>query len=182
MKIELELTKRTDSRLLYLMSIHYSQPEGFVGRNRPFAIYYGGVYYGHIVGGSASLHLTGRDGYLGVTKNDLRGVINNIFFSVHKINDSYPIRNFTSKVVSLWRERALQDWEQYYGDKVIGFETLVELPRTGELYRRDGWEFVGQTKGQTCKRIAGKGTDSWSGKRVWDVINLRPKLVFCIKA
>jgi len=43
---------------------------------------------------------------------------------------------------------------------------------------RDGWEMVGQTKGFTCKRVAGIGTDSWGGKRVWDTENLRPKLVF----
>lgn len=41
-----------------------------------------------------------------------------------------------------------------------------------------GWDLVGQTKGYTCKRGAGKGTDDWSGKRVWDTENLRPKLVF----
>ena len=73
------------------------------------------------------------------------------------------------------------DWESKYGDKVIGFETLVELPRTGELYLRAGWSEVGITKGYTCKRVAGKGTDSWSGKRVWDTKKLRPKRVFCKK-
>lgn len=63
----------------------------------------------------------------------------------------------------------------------MGFESLVELPRTGECYKRDGWTLVGQTIGYTCKRVAGKGTDNWSGKRVWDTKNLRPKLVFCRK-
>lgn len=24
-----------------------------------------------------------------------------------------------------------------------------------------------------------RGTDTWSGRRVWDTINLRPKRVFC---
>ena len=75
------------------------------------------------------------------------------------------------------RERVIIDWFNKYGDKVIGFETLVELPRTGECYRRDGWEQIGQTKGFTCKRVAGKSTDSWGGRRVWDYKNLRPKIV-----
>lgn len=73
------------------------------------------------------------------------------------------------------------DWKEKYGDEIIGFESLIEIPRTGECYRRDGWEMIGQTKGFTCKRTAGKGTDSWGGKRVWDKENLRPKLVFVRK-
>jgi hypothetical protein len=46
------------------------------------------------------------------------------------------------------------------------------------IQKKDGWRLVGQTKGYTCKRIAGNSTDSWTGKRVWDTKNLRPKLVF----
>jgi len=72
----------------------------------------------------------------------------------------------------------MSDWLTYYGDEVLGWETLVEPPRTGILYTRDGWTRVGVTKGYTCKRLAGKGTDSWSGRRVWDTKNIRPKLVF----
>jgi hypothetical protein len=40
------------------------------------------------------------------------------------------------------------------------------------------WTCVGMTKGYTCKRIGGQGTDSWTGQRIWDTKNLRPKLVF----
>lgn len=38
--------------------------------------------------------------------------------------------------------------------------------------------FLAKTVGYTCKRAAGKGTDAWTGKRVWDTKNLRPKRVF----
>ena len=47
-----------------------------------------------------------------------------------------------------------------YGDKVIGFESLVGKCSSGECYRRDGWKMVGETVGYTCKRVAGKGTHS----------------------
>ena len=77
--------------------------------------------------------------------------------------------------------RAPQDWKSKYGDDVIAIETLVELPRTGECYRRAGFQEIGQTKGYTCKRVAGNGTDGWTGKRVWDTKNLRPKRVFMKK-
>jgi hypothetical protein len=175
--IELVVTKRTDPRLLLRMRDHYSHPRGFVGRNICYAVLCDGVYYGHIVAGSATRFLPGRDEFFG--KRALNNVVNNIFFDVSKVNDSYPLRNFTSKVVERFVEKVKVDWKKKYGDSVIGFETLVEIPRTGELYRRAGWQEVGITKGYTCKRTAGKGTDSWSGKRIWDTKNLKPKIVLC---
>lgn len=179
--IKLEKIKRTDPRLLANMAVHYSQPKGFVGRNICYAITYDGVYYGSIVGGSATLHLPNRNEYFGINKSQLNTVINNIFFHVEKVNGRYPIRCFTEKILSVFCETIVRDWKDKYGDDVIGFESLVELPRTGECYLRSDWEMIGQTIGYTCKRTAGKGTDSWSGKRVWDTKNLRPKLVFVKK-
>jgi hypothetical protein len=181
MTLSLEVTKRTDSRLLELMSRHYSQPLGFVGRNICYAVLWNGEYYGHIVGGSATKFLPGRNSFFEIEKNSqLVHVINNIFFHVEPFQP-YPIRNFTSHVVETWRHTCALDWQDKYGDFVRGWETLIELPRTGDLYRKDGWIEVGQTHGYTCKRTAGKGTDSWSGKRVWDTKNLKPKLVLVKK-
>ena len=182
--LELQQTKRTDKNLLARMETHYSKPKGFVGRNICYAIIYDSIYYGHIVAGSATRFLPNRNEFLGITIKDLNGVINNIFFNVSPPNNvSYPIRNFTSSVVKLFVEQSQKDWQVKYGTVCIGFETLVEKPRTGELYLRAGWTLVGETKGYTCKRIAGNGTDSWSGKRVWNTNpdELRPKLVLCHK-
>lgn len=177
--------KRTDPRILLDMATHYSHPRGFVGRNICYAIMFEDVYYGAIVGGSATLHLVGRDQFFDFTeetkKVKLNQVINNIFYHIEKKGGKYPIRNIVSLVLAIFRERVAADWVMKYGDSVIGFESLIELPRTGESYKRDGWIEVGITKGQTCKRMAGKGTDSWTGKRVWDTKNLRPKRVFVRK-
>lgn len=179
--IRFELTKRTDPRCLELMKIHYSKPKGFVGRNLCYAIYYGNVYYGHIVGGSSTRFLKGRHEFLGTDGKQLNNIINNIFYHVEKVNGEYPIRNFVTEIIKKWVPLVQSDWELKYKDKVLGFETLIELPRTGECYRRAGWTKVGETIGFTCKRVAGKGTDNWSGKRVWDTENLKPKLVYCFK-
>jgi len=160
----LQQIKRTDNRILGNMAIHYSQPKGFVGRNICYAVLWDNVYFGSIVGGSK-----------------LNNIINNIFFHVEKQNGKYPCRWFTVEVLSKFREMIIKDWELKYGDKVIGFESLVELPRTGDCYKKDGWDLIGQTVGYTCKRVGGKGTDDWSGKRIWDTKNLRPKLVFVKK-
>lgn len=183
MTLSLHRTKRTDSRLLSKMSTHYSQPKGFVGRSIFYAVEYDGIYYGHIGGGSATRFLSGRNEFLGITIKELNNVVNNIFYSIGKVGDGYPVRNFTSLVVEGFVNRIKTDWADKYGDTVKGFETLVEKPRTGELYRRAGWNQVGETKGFTCKRVAGKGTDSWGGKRVWntDSESLRPKIILCLR-
>ena len=179
--IDLVVTKRTDPSLLSLMDCHYSHPRGFVGRSICYAVLVDGWYYGHIVAGSACRHLPGRHEFLGTSDGSLNSIISNIFFSVSRGPSGYPMRNFTTAVVKEFVARSIGDWKTKYGDDVVGFETLVELPRTGELYKRAGWSVVGQTVGYTCKRIGGSGTDSWSGKRVWDTTNLRPKLVLCYK-
>lgn len=160
------------------MAIHYSQPKGFVGRNLCYAILFSGIYYGHIVGGSSTLHLPGRHEVLRTTQADLNSIVNNIFFHAFKVEEKYPVRNFTAKILREYRAVIERDWPLQYGDRVIGHETLVELPRSGECYLRDGWTEVGLTKGQTCKRVAGPKKERWSGVRVWDRVNLRPKRVF----
>lgn len=183
--LRLEKIKRTDPRILADMAVHYSKPGGFVGRNICYAVTHAGVYYGAIVGGSATLHLVGRNGFFGLAKPEngaaLRCIVNNIFFHVEKIEGRYPVRNMVTKVLRMFRDRIAADWQEKYGDVVVGFESLIELPRTGEAYKRDGWTEVGITVGNTCKRVSGKGrhrTDSWTGQRVWDTKNLRPKRVF----
>lgn len=180
--MELVRVKRTHPVLLENMAVHYSQPKGFVGRNICYLVVHEGARYGSIVGGSSTLHLVGRDEFFGIAKPEkqqrLLEIVNNIFYHVEPVGGRYPLRNFTVKVLRLFRETITRDWEDKYGNKVTGFESLVELPRTGETYIRDGWTEVGITKGQTCKRVAGIGTDSWSGRRVWDTENLRPKRVF----
>jgi len=179
--LQLVPTKRTDARLLLLMKRHYSRPKGFVGRSICYSILYKDVYYGHIIAGSATRFLPKRNEYLGVSLGDLNTVINNIFYHIEKVDGKYPTGNFASKVVKRFTIQASKDWLVKYGDEVAGFETLVELPRKGDLYKRAGWTCIGQTKGFTCKRVAGKGTDSWTGKRVWDTKNLKPKKVFAYK-
>jgi hypothetical protein len=168
---------KSDPDLRGWMAVHYSAPKGFVGRQLIYKIFVGNVCYGATVAGSATRHLPGRTDFFG-QEFPLNNLVNNTFFHIEKQNGLYPFRNFSSAIVKAWRSIVMRDWPLFYGSPVNGFETLVELPRTGQLYYRDGWTEVGMTKGYTCKRVGGVGTDGWSGKRVWDVKNLRPKRVF----
>jgi hypothetical protein len=156
------------------MSIHYSHPKGFVGRQLVYKILVDDKEVGAIVGGSATLHLPNRNEFFG-DKYYINGIINNTFYHLEKQED----KNLGSKVLKLWRKQVVLDWEERYKDKVIGFETLIELPRNGALYKADNWIYVGTTKGYICKRVAGEQTENWSGKRVWNYDELKPKLVFC---
>lgn len=166
------------------MSHHYSQPLGFVGRNICYLVFFNAICYGAMVAGSATLHLPGRDEFFCITKDllikpfALGRIINNVFCHFER-RGKYPTRNFTINALQLFRQRSAYDWSHAYKENVIGFETLVELPRVGTMYIRDKWKLVGETKGFTCKRTAGVGTDDWSGKRVWNSNQeLRPKHVF----
>ena len=180
--MEFFIVKRTSPQLLEEMRRHYSAPKGFVGRNICYAIIEGGHCYGHIVAGSATRFLPGRDDFLRCKAiKKLNKIANNIFYHIEPKDGEYPMRNFATKVLELFEKQIVGDWKKKYGDSLIALETLIELPRTGECYRRAGWTKVGQTKGFTCKRAAGKGTDNWTGKRVWHTKNLRPKLVFIKK-
>jgi len=174
----LERIGKYDDELTRDAKHHYSQPKGFVGRSICYRVYFDGTYYGSIAGGSATLHLPGRNEFFG-KEFQINRIVNNIFFHIEKQRGSYPRRNFTTFVLAKFRESVAEDWLTTYGDPLIGFESLVELPRTGDLYIKDGWTETGQTKGYTCKRGPGEGTDSWSGKRVWNTKDLRPKRVFC---
>ena len=156
------------------MHSHYSQPKGFVGRQLLYRIEVDGVVYGFIGWGSATRHLPGRTFPVTTINHGL----NNTFFHIGKVNDRYPCRNFTTRVVLENEPIAVADYQKKYHDAVWWLETLVEIPRTGELYTRAGYQEVGLTKGFTCKRVAGPSSDGWTGKRVWNTTTLRPKRVF----
>lgn len=179
--IKLIQIKRTDERITSLMKIHYSQPKGFVGRNICYAIYYDNILYGAIVGGSCCLHLPNRNEFFGINKEKYNNIVNNIFYHIEKVNNKYPCRWFTVKILLKFEEIIKKDWKNKYNDEIIGFESLVEPPRTGNIYLKAGYTLIGQTKGFTCKRTKGKGSDNWTGKRIWNTKELRPKLVFCKK-
>lgn len=185
--LQLKQTTKFDNDLMNDMSNHYSQPKGFVGRSICYKIYYNNVYYGAIVGGSATRFLPGRNEYFqSYYKNcSLENIVNNLFFHIEPKTNKYPLRNFAQKILDLFQKLIKIDWWNKYNDLVLGFETLIQLPRTGEIYIRNNWINVGTTVGYTCKRIAdtnNSGTDNWSGKRVWNTIDLKPKLVFCKRA
>lgn len=173
--IKLEFASKSDPDIQNYMAIHYSHPRGFVGRQIMYRIWIDGVPCGAIAGGSATQHLPNRNEFFG-DNFQLQQVINNTFYHLENATTD---RNVGTKILKLWRKQVVKDWQAIYQSPVIGFETLVELPRDGALYKADNWTLVGVTKGFTCKREAGRGNERWGGIRVWNHNDLKPKLVFC---
>jgi len=179
-RIDQEIKTDAADRLLQNMLVHYSQPKGFMGRVFIYEIWYDGVFYGHIVAGSATRGITPPQP---LQKNEhLNHIINNTFFHIEPDpRTGYPTRNFSSFVLESFLARAQTDWEEepfsngkHY--KVWAFETLVDPnrgegmdPRTGEVYRRVGFEEIGMTKGYECWRE--------EGERVWSKEPTCPKII-----
>jgi hypothetical protein len=198
--IKLERISKGDLLLRIASNNHYSEPGGFVGRFLGYAVWCSSDYLGVIVGGSATMHLVGRNAFFDIESSGLNNVINNTLFHIERPRDMppfeyirddgtlrvaerrkpYPVRNITNHILAEWRRVAKRDWENTYQNEVLGFESLVQIPRTGEVYRRDGWSLVGETKGFSCRRVGGESaTEKFDGRRVWEFDATKRKLVFC---
>lgn len=153
------------------MPIHYSQPKEFVGRSLHYAIYYEDTFFGCISWASCILLSKIRDSFFNIeSRSQLVGIANNIFYHVEPVV-KYPIRNFTTRVLLDSEEIVYKDWLDRYGDALIGYESLVEPPREGTLYKKAGYTLVGKTQGFQLKKP--------KQIKVYDTVNLKPKLVFC---
>jgi hypothetical protein len=172
------------------MAAHYTNPRQFVGRYLAYAIYCDGWYWGHIVAGNCFYGLPGRNAWFGIDKTSLNHIVNNRFFHIERDGlhgaTRYPLRNFAQAVLKAWREAVIRDWPaKYGGDSVLGFEALVEPPRTGDVYLRDGWTLLPKTtKGYKWERTTiNDGGDRWISKlRRVETDILRPKLILLRRA
>ncbi len=171
--LELVETKKSHAELIACMRVHYTQPKGLIGRSICYAIYYDKKYYGHIVMGSATMHLPHER-----ASSNLNEILCNTFFHLRRPAEGYPCRNITSKILLAFERQAIIDWYVRYGDIPRAIETLVQPPRTGEAYLRVGYSQVGMTKGFTCERVKDETNKKWGTTKKWDYSNPQPKLVF----
>lgn len=160
--IELVRAKQTDSVVRFYVTNHYTQPRGFIGRVFTYLIKVDDDVCGVIVGGSTSLHQQGRKEFFGLC--NIQDIINNRLF---RLENNQP--NLGSRILKVWRNTIVKDWEDKYQCKVIGFETLVKPPRDGAVYKADNWIFTGTTKGYTAHKC---------GTRQWKWIKTEPRLIF----
>jgi hypothetical protein len=150
MKIELVLCKRSDPRYQEIRSRHYVENHGCIGRQLHYLVYLDENLVGIISGASPVWACSPRDKFFGIENSNrekLVGhhIVNNVVFRLEE-----KIPNLGTQVLSLWRKRVRKDWNERYGDDILGFETFIfGENRTGAMYKADNWLYVGETQGNT---------------------------------
>lgn len=147
MSIELVRVKQSEPSARYYISTHYTRTRWFVGRNIVYLIKINNDVCGVMVGGSTSYYLPGRKEFFGDC--DIQSIINNRLFRLE--NNTIP--NLGTRILKLWRNKVVEDWEFTYHNIPIGFETLVLPPRTGAIYKADNWTYSAMTKGYKARRF-----------------------------
>lgn len=136
---------------------------------------------------SCTMNLAPRDNLLGVKTNAgrlrrLKNLANNYRFCL--IKDKCP-PNAASQALRLMREAAPEVWKRKYGNKLFGIETFVGNGLPGSCYKADNWQYLGETKGWSMKRLPKKLMDPeqyarWRKKWKRNVVAERtdPKKIF----
>ena len=180
-ELSLQRTEFNNPYIQLLWREHYVGSKGTVGRQMHYIIYYKQKAVGAISAGSAMFAHKKRDRLLSITKAEqksgIRHIVNNTMFRLTRPKEHPPL---ATDVLKIWKERVKQDWLSEYGDYVRAFETLVEPPRWGGIYKLDGWRKVGVTAGLGARRPEGHGTagKASTGKR--KIIRVPKKIVWIL--
>ena len=179
--IQLHLVPFNNQYIQMLWREHYVGSKGTIGRQFHYIVYYDGNAVGAISAGSAVFAHKKRDTVLEVGKDEkkggLRNIVNNTMFRMTRPSNEAPL---ATEVLKMWKERVEIDWTTKFGDVVRCFETLVEPPRWGGIYKLDGWKRIGDTAGLGARRPEGHGTfgKNSTGKR--KIIRV-PKKIYWIR-
>lgn len=136
---------------------HYPGSKGAIGRQLHYLVWLDGRLLGIIAAGEAMFRCAPRDRALGLKLGDGEpppgGLVACSAFRVEDAPHGVP-----SQVLALWRARAAADWCSAYGSAVRWWETLVEPPRIGTCFVRDGWRRLARrTAGVGARRPDGHG-------------------------
>jgi len=158
---------------------HYVGSKGTVGRQMHYIVYWDGKAVGGISAGSAMFANKKRDKILSVSKQEqqagVRHIVNNTMFRMTRPMDQQPL---ASDVLRHWMEVVKKEWLNDYGDFVRAFETLVEPPRWGGIYKIAGWRKIGMTYGLGARRPEGHGTAGRNSTGRRKIIRVPKKIVW----
>jgi len=179
--LHLEHVPFKNSYIQMLWREHYVESKGTVGRQFHYIVYLDRKAVGGISAGSAIFAHKKRDTFLQVEKVEkdrgLRNIVNNTMFRLTRPSKDMPL---ATDVLKLWQERVSKDWFEKFGDVVRCFETLVEPPRWGGIYRLDGWKRIGKTAGLGARRPEGHGTHGKNSTGKRKIIRV-PKKILWVK-
>ena len=179
--VTLQRTPFQNPYIQLLWRQHYVGSKGTVGRQLHYIVYYQGQAVGGISAGSAIFAHKKRDAFLKITKEEqqggLRHIANNTMFRMTRPKDAPPL---ATEVLRVFKETVKKDWLEEYGDYIRAFETLVEPPRWGGIYKLDGWKRIGNTAGLGARRPEGHGTAGKNSTGVRKIIRVPVKIVWVL--
>ncbi len=105
---------------------------------------------------------------------DLKGLITNSMisnglFRMLVPTREYPCVDFTTAILEVCERALPKDWKGKYPGvgRIIALETLVQLPRLGRLYVKNGWRLLTLTKGVELRRSSAVGPQEVSSGEGW---------------
>lgn len=165
-----------EKRFSTLFLTHYPGSKGICGRSQNYIILYKNKLTGIIGFNSPPQMVSDVDKYFNINKENRKAKLSRILNNnVYRLVVSEP--NLASRVLSLIIPRLKKDYEESYGERLIGLMTFVEPPRDGKCYQASGWTYVGETKGFSCKRGGREGKwkkKQWSKSGVKKHIYVKP--------
>jgi len=147
--IELSKIQKGDSIYQAFRNRHYVPNNDCIGRQIHYLIFNNNIPIGIISGASTAWSVKSRDAFFGDKFNRNLIINNNVF----RLEDHQ--KNFATQIVKMWRYQIAKDWNDVYGDVIIGYDTFVEPPRTGALYKADNWTCTGETSGISKRHHGG---------------------------
>jgi hypothetical protein len=153
--LNIEPTKKGDKTFCSIFLQHYPQSKGILGRQFNYFIKDSGEIIGIIGFTSPPRHYKLFDNVFGLDME--KHYLNNNVFCIIK-NGVYQ----ASQILALALKTVKKDYEKKWSDKIHGFVTFVEPPRTGIVYKASGWEYLGMTQG--LKATKRSDLDTWTNK------------------
>lgn len=143
----LHLTRVPKSNGLFgqLFFSHYPGSKGIPGRSLCYLAYTGTELIG-IIGVNSPPHNYKIFRRYFSCNNDNCFVNNNVYRMI------VQRKNLGTQVLKLFRKTIKHDYQEKYGEKLLGIVTFVEPPRTGAIYKADNWDYLGLTQGKRMKR------------------------------
>jgi hypothetical protein len=143
----LHLTRVPKSNGLFgqLFFSHYPGSKGIPGRSLCYLAYDGMELIGIIGVNSPPCNYKIFRKYF-FCENDNCFVNNNVYRMI------VQRKNLGTQILKLFRKTVKRDYEEKYGEKLLGIVTFVEPPRTGAIYKADNWDYLGLTQGKRMKR------------------------------
>lgn len=143
--LELVRVPKSDGLFGKLFFEHYPGSKGIPARSLCYLIFRDGVCIGIVgINSPPRNYKIFKEYFNGADEKNF--VNNNVYRLI--LNE----KNLGTKVLREFRKVIKKDYEEKYGDTLLGIITFVEPPRTGAMYKADNWQFLGETQGKRMTR------------------------------